>query len=362
MDSAEARLILAGSLSGVVGGANTIIVSLYLLKLGLNAFEVGLFLSGGVLISSSITFVLSLLGDAYRRKPFVVGGRMISAAGLLLLASGIPAGYLFSSSWGAGSLLNSLLMEKSKGIERSLSVQSALSILLSTLGSLMPALLGYRSILFLDVVVILSSALLVLGIREDYRGSRRMNLRLRSLRVLSKLSTEALIGLGAGLVIPLMSLWFYLRFSVSAQEMSPVFIVSNLTLALATLSSSRMAAALGRVKTIVLTHAAAVILLAVLPFSASFPTASVIFVSRNALMNMSGPLFSSMVLRLLPPDERSRGNALINLMESVPRAVGPSVGGYLFNTGNLTLPFLITSSLYAISTVGFYVLFRRTSV
>jgi hypothetical protein len=362
MSPEEGRLILAGSVSGIVGGANTIIISLYLLKLGLDPFEVGLLLSGGVIVSSSISFALSLLGDAYGRRPFAVGGRAISACGLLLLASGVPAGYLFSSSWGAGSLLNSLLMEKSRSIERSLSVQSALSILFSVVGSLVPALLGYRPILFLDVAVVLASGLLVFGVREEYRGQGGINLRLRSLRLLSKLSTEALIGLGAGLVIPLMSLWFYLRFSVSAEEMSPVFVASNLTLALATLSSSRMAAALGRVKTIVVTHAGAVILLAILPFSFSFPLASVIFVSRNALMNMSGPLFSSMILRLLPPNERSRGNALINLMESVPRAVGPSVGGYLFNSGNLSLPFLITSVLYTLSTAGFYILFRKSTV
>lgn len=47
------------------------------------------------------------------------------------------------------------------------------------------------------------------------------------------------------------------------------------------------------------------------------------------------------------------------MISSIPRAVGPGIGGYLMDIGYLDMPPLyITSILYAIAVVLFYALLR----
>ncbi|MCY0873619.1 MAG: MFS transporter [Acidianus infernus] len=357
MRKEEFLLILSSSLSGLIMGSNSIIISLYLLSLGLSALEIGELLSLGVLVGSFISLILSFLGDLYGRKKFVIISRLASAVSFFFLFLGIPIAYIFSLTWGEGGLLFSLLAEKSENLDKSLGLRQSLTILFSVIGSLFPIFIEYKGILLLDVLINLISLLLVLPVREKFKGSKK--LKISSVKVVSKFSTEAIIGLGAGLVIPLMSLWFYLKFGVTGAEMSPVFAISELTLAFSSYGSVLLAERLGRVKTIVYTHSLAIVLLFLLPLSPDFLIASLIFVSRNVLMNMTYPVFESFLLRLIPEEERGRANGIVNFMESIPRAIGPSIGGYFFNEGNLILPFFITGFLYSFATILFFIWFKR---
>ncbi|WP_236752867.1 MFS transporter [Acidianus sp. HS-5] len=357
MKKEEFLLILSSSLSGLIMGSNSIIISLYLLSLGLSALEIGELLSLGVLVGSFVSLLLSFLGDLYGRKNFAIFSRGISTLSFFFLFLGIPIAYVFSITWDAGGLLFSLLAEKSENLDKALGLRQSLTILFSVVGSLLPIFLEYRSILSLDVLINLSALLLLLPIKEKFKGSKK--LKLGSLKVVSKFSTEAIIGLGAGLVIPLMSLWFYLKFGVSSSEMSPVFAISEFTLAFSSYGSVLLAEKLGKVKTIVYTHSLAIVLLFLLPFSSDFIIASLIFVSRNVLMNMTSPVFESLLLKLIPEDERGRANGIVGFMESIPRAIGPSIGGFFFNEGNLVLPFFITGFLYSFATLLFFIWFKR---
>jgi len=98
---------------------------------------------------------------------------------------------------------------------------------------------------------------------------------------------------------------------------------ADATLALAVLGVPRLAKAIGGVKAIVVTHAVGIALLIALPFAGSYLEASAIFVLRNAAMNMANPLFSSLVVTIIPEEERARGSSLVNLIDSLPRSVGP---------------------------------------
>ncbi|AWR98232.1 MFS transporter [Acidianus sulfidivorans JP7] len=340
-------------------GANSIIISLYLLSLGLSAFEIGELLSLGILVGAIISLIFSFMGDKYGRKKFAILSRIISTTAIFFLFLGYPLAYIFSSGWGSGALLFSLLGEY-KDFKRLLGIRSSLSILFSVFGSLLPIFMTYREILLFEILVNVLALILLLPIREKYKGSK--NTRLSSLITVSKFSTEAIIGLGAGLVIPLMSLWFYLKFGIPSSQMSPIFAISELTLSASSYLSVKISDKLGEIKTIIYFHSIAIILLFILPFSISFLMASVIFISRNVLMNMTSPVFEGLILRLIPENERSRANGIINFMEAIPRAIGPSIGGYFFNLGNLYLPFILTGSLYSISTILFFILFRKENI
>lgn len=73
-------------------------------------------------------------------------------------------------------------------------------------------------------------------------------------------------------------------------------------------------------------------------------------------MNMASPLLTSLINELVPREERGRVFGIWNMISSIPRAVGPSIGGYLMDVGYLDLPLYITSALYAVAVILFYVL------
>lgn len=357
MDREELLLVSSSSISGVAWGANTIVVPIYLTQLGLPPFYVGLLLSASIVFSSTLAFIFSILADAHGRKRFAMISRAISAASFLVLFMRIPYAYIFSSSWGGGGLVNAMLAEKARNVEGDLSLMNALSITSSLAGALLPLAIPIRYVFLVDSGIAFSSLLLISMVHENYRGTGRAAFSLNV--TMGKFSTEAIIGMGAGIIIPLMSLWFNLRFGVSAKEMSPVFALSDLTLALTVLAAPRLAARVGTVRAIVLTHVSAIALLVALPFSPAFPVASALFVVRNALMNMGNPLLNSMILKLMPEERRASATSFINLLSSIPRAAGPSIGGYLFGEGNLYYPFFITAALYSFATALFYVFFRN---
>jgi MFS family permease len=351
------RLILSTSMSGVIWGANTVVVSLYLLSLHYSPLFIGALFTLSILVSSIEGFIFSILGDLYGRKKFALLSRGLSAVFILLFYLKFVYAYIFMVGWGSGALISAILADKAKNLERVYSYQTSLNILFSVIGSSLPLYLNYGEIFLLEFAVSITSFSLLLTVREDYKGGGKI--KLSSLPTIGKFLPEALIGFGAGLILPLMSLWFRLRFHVTASNISPVFMASELTLALAVIYSSRLSDKLGMVKTIVYTHVLAILLLFVLPFTPTFFEASVVYVLRNALMNMASPVFNALVMSLIPRDERSRASSLIQLIDSLPRAFAPSIGGYLFNEGNLVLPFLITGALYFTSTIVFYNLFRN---
>ncbi|MEM2013280.1 MAG: hypothetical protein QW536_08045, partial [Metallosphaera sp.] len=49
-------------------------------------------------------------------------------------------------------------------------------------------------------------------------------------------------------------------------------------------------------------------------------------------------------------------------MDSIPRSVGPTLGGYFLSLGVLWVPFVFTGTLYSVSTGLFYFMFRESNL
>ncbi|QXJ30788.1 MFS transporter [Saccharolobus shibatae] len=352
-------LVLASSVGGIVWGANTVIMALYLKSLGLNPLTIGVILGSAIIVNTLLSLFWAVLGDAYGRKKFVYISRGVGGLSFLLLLI-TPYAYLFTNQ-GYG-LISSILAEKSGDLDKAMAYRSSLNTIFSVVGSLLPIALNYRSIIALDSIVTFLSLLLLIPVKENYKGTRKVTLKISSFKVLGKLSTEAIIGLGAGVLLPMLSLWFNLRFHATASSLSPIYAISEITLALGTLTSPFLAKTLGRIKAIVITHFAAIALLFIMPFSTSLFIAGVIYVMRNVLMNSTGPLMNSLVFKVVKEEERSRVNSMLQLLDAIPRSLGPNLTGYLFYIGNLNMPFFITGSLYLVATILFYNFFKDIKI
>ena len=359
MDREELLLIFSSSVVGVVWGSNVLIIPLYFKSLGLSPLIIGEVLSLSILTGTLLSLLLSALGDAYGRKKFIFVSKSIGTLSYFLLLF-TPFSYLFVNQ-GYG-LVAALMAEKSRDLDKAFSYRASLNIFFSVLGSLLPLFLDFKEIITLNGFILLLSLLLLIPVKEKYKGTGKMSFKVSSFKLLGKLSTEALIGLGAGILLPMLSLWFNLRFGVSASEMSPIYALSELTLALGVLGAPVLSKLMGRVRAIFVTHMLAIGVLVLIPFSTSFLEAGILYVVRNTLMNSTSPLMSSLVLSLVKEEERSRVNSFLQLIDAIPRSLGPTVTGYLFTVGGLDIPFFITATLYFVATLLFYMFFKQTEI
>jgi MFS family permease len=76
-------------------------------------------------------------------------------------------------------------------------------------------------------------------------------------------------------------------------------------------------------------------------------------------MNMTSPLLTALINDLTPKEERGRVFGIWNTPSSIPRALGPGIGGYLMNIGYLDTPLYITATLYSLAITLFYTLLKK---
>jgi MFS family permease len=358
----EWLLILFSVTGSFAGGANTVIIPLYLNSAGFSPPEIGLLISGQFFISLTSSFLLSLLADAYGRKKTITVARVTSLVALIMLLSGNPYGTMLLGVGGFGGQFGAILAERSSHLERSYSLVLSLQAFSAVAGALLPSFLTFNQIFLSEIALNFVAIVLISLVKEHYKGSRKVSPRISSAKTVGKLSVQSFIGIGGGIVLPLMPLWFLLKFNAVQQQVSLVFASYQLVVALVMLFAPFLGERLGKVRAIVYTQAVSIALLMIIPLSPIFILASSLFVVRQASMNMTNPLYNSMVMKMVPEEERARAASYINLLDSIPRAFGPILTGYLFGQGDLFLSFYIAAIFYSISTLLFFVFFKNTRI
>ena len=390
IDSETRSLMISSVLRAFPGGFFYVTMPVYLYLTGLAPTVIGLLFSVQAFVGVALSIPMAMLADAFGRRRFVLLGLLLAVlayAGFaltpslyVLLGSMAVLGLSGATSW---SPFVAMLAERAQGegVKNSVftlqafsaEVISAAGMLCSALPSLLfEGFLGmrhtasFRPMFLLGAGVYATSFLLVLARTREAKQARAprgrpLGFRLprRSMPVIRKLSVLGLIGLGAGLVLPLLSLWFRLRFSIDLVTITPLFSVMMLATAFASLLTPRIAKAKGSVFAIVSTQISSVLLLALVPLMPDYVLAWLLMVVRNALMNMGQPIMQSFTMSMVHPDERATAQSIISTFDAVPRAWGPSIAGYLFSLGELDLPFFLTAGMYAASVGIFYMLFRR---
>ena len=388
LDRPAKLLILVGGVNSIPFGVFSVALPIYLHLLGYETVVIGTVFSiqGAVAVVLIIPF--GILGDRYGRKRIVVLGGLLSAGSFLLFpfADVVAVLYLAAVLAGlAGALAfapyQAMLADVSREEERTAvfgmsSFVGAASGGLGALAASTPDLLRsagwgllprYAPLFVGCGIVILLGAVLVarLPLREERHVSRRGLLPRRSARLISKFFvSNMIIGLGAGLIIPIFSLWFLFKYGQTEAFTGPLFAVGSVTNAIAFLVAPLLAREHGLVRTVVTLQAAATFLLlglALLPEAPVLPwllLASALFLARNATMNMSSPVSTSFLMGAVPPEERSSASAVVGVSFRLPFAVSTTFGAAMM-AQDADFPLFVTASLYAVGVTVFYVFFRN---
>ncbi|NJE08170.1 MFS transporter [Thermococcus sp. M39] len=374
--SRDAKLIVAYSFFGWLGG-NIVwfIFPFYLKSLGMDFTKIGTLFSISTIVQATLLLISGQISVklGYKRTILLALSLFFTARLIqvfvpifwTLLLSSVIVGIAMALEW--PSLMALLSGEVSEEKRHYLfTLNSALGTAGAAFGMLLGGILPKvldgsnpyrRTLLFAALLILIQIALIsfvspVLGKEE-----KKLKLRRELLVKIAKFSIpSALIGLGAGVTIPYMGLYFNLKFETSLESIGGLFALQQLLMAVGMFSMPILADKVGSVKTIVSFNGSATALIIALPFAPSFLIASVIYIVRTILMNIVNPIWDAFMMRFFSKEERAASIALRSFAWTSTFGIGQYLGGVIFDK-SLVLPFLITGFLYAASIAVFWMFF-----
>ncbi len=196
--------------------------------------------------------------------------------------------------------------------------------------------------------------------KEDPEGSG-------DLRLLLKFSgLNGIIGLGAGLIIPLVGTWLLYKFSVPDTYSGPYLALSSITIAFAAIGSPRLSKRFGLFRSILMTAGSSTFFMFSLALIPNVFLAGAAYLVRASLMNMAGPLMDSYLMGIIHPGRRGLASAIAAIVWRLPNSATTVIGGLIlytgFTTGNSFLydvPWLGASALYVLGIGLLFLNFRN---
>ncbi|MFQ6101620.1 MAG: MFS transporter [Anaerolineae bacterium] len=394
--SRNAKLYLVmTAINGLGHGLFMLFFNLFILARGNDEAFLGLLMSLNSLAALVLGLPMGLLSDRLGRKRAMLLGLFIMiAAGAVLLLSPVDWPLVVAEVFlGGGNALfmatgPAFMAENATEDERPtlFSLQSGLGLLVAFAGSgiggpvpaLFAGLLGvppesataYQATLLTAAGLMGVSIIPLLMVRERLRyveeGADRSSLSLRSLPlhrdVLRLLVPQLIIGLGAGLLIPYLNVFFKRRFGIADSLLGLTFAVSQLLMGLATLSAPMLAERWGKVRTVVFTELASLPFLMALGFAPLLPVAIGAFWLRAMLMNMGSPLYTAFAMEQAQENERATVGAMLGLAWSVGQGIGPGISGLVQRSVGFTPLFLTTGTTYLAAALLLQAFFGRAEL
>jgi Na+/melibiose symporter-like transporter len=170
----------------------------------------------------------------------------------------------------------------------------------------------------------------------------------------------ALMGLGSGFIVPLFNVFFTSKLGATKAEIGTIFALGQIGVAVGTLLMPAVAERLGKVKTISSVQLLSIPFILAIVLSQNVAWATTPYIVRMSLMNMVGPLRDSFSMEIVYASERATTSGLNGMAWSVLRAGGTAVAGGMMESGDFFLPYLLTTVMYAASSILYLFFFLRT--
>jgi len=393
----NARLFLvANALQGLGVGIWGVIFYLYL-NLGEvgfapdfigNMFSVGAIATGLVALPAGLlcerigtkrTILISLAANLFNIVQVVV-----LEPSILLLVS-LVSGLIATLGWVASA---PFMMEDTKPQERTFlfSMNFAIWMITGVIGSLLGGIMpdmfnsvlglatgaiagsavGYRITLVLASVASAAAVIPILLVKANHTVPRQEVGALLSLRNIKSWSTivkfiipVAIIGLGAGFIIPLFNVFFKLRYAATSEIVGTIFALGNVTVGIASLGAPILSERLGRLRAIVACQFLSMPFIMLVTISPNLALSTGAYLARGTLMQMAIPLENAFQMELVTENERATTSGLMIMADNVPRAVSSSISGAMMTVNDFYTPFLFTTLTYFLSSSLLYVFFRK---
>ena len=379
-------------------GVFMVMYNIYIKELGLSESVNGSVVSLNALALVFMLVPAGIISDRLGRKKLIVTGTILTVCMLVLrslvsteqsiLALAFCTGLVWAFVQVSGV---PFLAENSTAQERMhlFSIHFSLVTVANVIGNLlggvmadsfqffgMPIVESIRYALLVGCVIFLSGLPFMLKVKSPSRKARlaekkenvtteqaKPNLK-RNLKMVALFSvSNLLIGIGAGLVIPYLNLYFANRFDASNSSIGLILALGSAMTAVAMLLGPILVKRVGKVKALIIFQFASIPFLFLTAFTNSLLLAAIGFLMRQALMNAGNPITSAIAMEVV--DDRYKGfaNSVNQMIFNVGWALMGLPAAWLVTTyGNYwgyAYTFTITGVIYLVASTYFYFIFGR---
>ncbi len=171
-----------------------------------------------------------------------------------------------------------------------------------------------------------------------------------------------LVGLGAGLIIPFLNLYFSDRFGLSTQTIGVYYAMVQASMIVGVMLGPELARRYGMVRTIVISELASLPFMAILAFTHDLTLATIAFLARGALMNLGVPIANNYLMERVGPEDRATANSLSLLAWTSSWAITTAIGGWMIEQWGYEEPLLAGCVLYVISSALYFWYFKDQEI
>jgi MFS family permease len=160
-----------------------------------------------------------------------------------------------------------------------------------------------------------------------------------------------LVGLGAGLTVPFLNLYFRDRFLLDSAKIGYLFSFSQIMMITGTLLAPFISKIFGKIKTVIISQILSVPFLFILSITYNLPLAAISFLLRATLMNMAQPLVMNFSLEIVKKNDRPFVSGILNMAWLSAWGVSANLGGKIIEMKGYFIPFNLTLMAYIISSI-----------
>ncbi len=381
-------------------GSVSVILVFYLVSLGLSESETGLLLTltlgGDIVVSLYLTTRADRIG---RRRMLVTGAVLMALAGLAFAATSNLAYLIIAGTIGvispSGHEVGPFLSIEQASLSHLIppGLRTEVFAWYTLTGSLatafgaffggvvtqalqqrsMTAVASYRSIVLLYAFLGIVLACLfmrmssLVEVRDEFDQSVVSPIGSflglgKSRRIVLQLSgLFALDSFAGGFVIQsFAAYWFYLRFGTAPKTLGGIFFWANVFAGVSALLASRLAARIGLVRTMVVTHLPSNLFLIAVPLMPTLSLAVLVLLLRSSISQMDVPTRQSYTMAVVEARERSAAGGFTGVARTTGAAISPLLTGFLFaRPGLINLPFYIAGTVKVVYDLLLYFSFRQ---
>ncbi len=384
-------LTTAAFLRSVAVGMTGVLLALYLNAEGWNIRSIGWLVTTGLAGSAAATLFVSYSADRLGHRRVLLMLTTLSAGGLAALAWMPSLPVLFVAAFvgmlnglgrdrGPAYALEQAMLPQTTTPQRrtfliawySLALDVALAV--GSLAAALPVWLqhrgwgageSYRVAWFICAALFLLCGalyMLVSARTEAAAGApqpRHFEPETRK-RVYRLAALVGMDSLGGGFLTgALVSYWFFQRFEMDAEWLGLLFFGARVANAVSHLVAAWLARHFGLLNTMVFTHIPSSLFLIAVPFASSLKIAALLFLAREALVEMDVPTRQSYIVAVVPAEARSYASGITTFTRNVAYATAPGLAGLAMAGPFLSLPLFFGGGIKIFYDILLFTAFRR---
>lgn len=365
-----------------------ILFGTYLVKYGFSEEQVGSLLSlrtlGLALFSVPVAFLTTFVG----RKRIIVIGMITMIVTSVVLFNSTSMAVLSIASFIFGAGHSTYMVNKSPFLFEHSSEKKRMAVFglefammnLSTviasfafggISDLISSWLNMSSLLSNQIVLNGSLIAMILAIftlvsipdhtvkKDDEKITKESFKQLLRPKVLGYMLQVAIVGLGAGLVVPFFAIYIKHQLNASDAVVGFIMAFSQIGNIIGGLMIPRLTKRFGNVETVIGLQLLSIPFLISIMFPQGIIVLSVSFFFRTALMNSANPIIRSMAMDLVDANMRAFISSSVSLINNLMRSVGIFFGGWMMTNVSYSFPYLFTIIFYFVGSVVIYHFFLK---